>query len=88
MGFHYDESEITLNVCLGKKFSGGSLYFSGLLEDPKTHNENFEYFHTPGKSLLHIGKHRHGANNIESGERVNLIVWFRRCSEEHCSCHH
>ncbi|RYR07781.1 hypothetical protein Ahy_B05g075233 [Arachis hypogaea] len=29
MGFHVDDSEVTLNVCLGKEFSGGELYFQG-----------------------------------------------------------
>ncbi|KAF3594440.1 hypothetical protein DY000_02023606, partial [Brassica cretica] len=28
--FHVDDSEITLNVCLGKQFSGGELYFRGV----------------------------------------------------------
>ena len=28
-GFHVDDSEVTLNVCLGKEFSGGELYFRG-----------------------------------------------------------
>ena len=25
-----DDSEVTLNVCLGKQFSGGELYFRGI----------------------------------------------------------
>ena len=28
--FHVDDSEVTLNVCLGKQFSGGELYFRGV----------------------------------------------------------
>jgi hypothetical protein len=31
LGFHYDESEFTLNVCLGREFTGSRLYFRGLL---------------------------------------------------------
>jgi len=27
--------------------------------------------------ILHLGRHRHGADNIETGERLNLIVWLR-----------
>lgn len=30
VGFHVDDSEVTLNVCLGKQFSGGELYFRGI----------------------------------------------------------
>lgn len=29
-GFHVDDSEVTLNVCLGKQFSGGELFFRGV----------------------------------------------------------
>jgi len=95
LGFHYDESEVTLNVCLGKIFQGGTLYFCGLLEDPKTHKELFEFTHTPGKAIFHIGKHRHGANSIKSGERYNLILWCRSTKERNrlaslagCECGH
>lgn len=56
MDFHYDSSEVTLNVCLGKTFTGGSLYFRGLLKDPSTHNENFEFNHVSGRAILHVGK--------------------------------
>jgi hypothetical protein len=80
LNFHYDEAEVTLNVCLGKEFTGGSLYFRGLLADPSTHDENFEVEHKPGQALLHIGRHRHGANPITSGERYNLIIWCRSSS--------
>lgn len=27
LAFHYDNAEVTLNVCLGKEFEDGSLYF-------------------------------------------------------------
>ncbi|XP_024995623.1 uncharacterized PKHD-type hydroxylase At1g22950-like [Cynara cardunculus var. scolymus] len=27
LGFHVDDSEVTLNVCLGKQFTGGELFF-------------------------------------------------------------
>lgn len=56
--------ELTLNLCLGKEFTGGELYFRGLLEDPSTHDEKFIYNHVPGVSLFHIGKHRHGVYPI------------------------
>ena len=31
-------------------------YFAGLLEDPSTHDENFEFNHIPGTALFHVGK--------------------------------
>jgi len=33
------------------------------------------YEHKKGHAVLHLGRHRHGADNIESGERVNFILW-------------
>ncbi|KAJ9563594.1 hypothetical protein OSB04_008754 [Centaurea solstitialis] len=30
LGFHVDDSEVTLNVCLGKQFTGGELFFRGV----------------------------------------------------------
>lgn len=30
LGFHVDDSEVSLNVCLGKQFNGGELFFRGV----------------------------------------------------------
>lgn len=30
VGFHGDDSEVTLNVCLGEQFTGGELFFHGV----------------------------------------------------------
>lgn len=87
LGFHYDESEFTLNVCLGREFTGSRLYFRGLLLKRETHNEELTIAHERGRGLLHIGKHRHGAEPIESGERFNLILWLR-ASALRRGCHH
>lgn len=35
------------------------------------------YTHSPGRALVHLGRQRHGADDIASGERINLIVWSR-----------
>jgi len=35
LSYHMDESEITLNVCLGKKFTGGGLFFPRYTRDYK-----------------------------------------------------
>lgn len=85
---HVDDADVTLNICLGKQFTGGRLYFQGLKDStiskvPQgTHSyfkDGKEYFidHQIGKGLLHLGKHIHGAQNITSGERINLIVWCK-----------
>ncbi|ESW32484.1 hypothetical protein PHAVU_002G326100 [Phaseolus vulgaris] len=83
LGFHVDDSEVTLNVCLGKQFSGGELFFRGIRCEKHMHTkshpeENFDYFHIPGQAVLHHGRHRHGARATTWGHRVNLILWCKR----------
>lgn len=88
LGFHYDASDFTLNVCLGREWTGSHLYFCGLLEKPETHDENLRVAHERGRALMHIGQHRHGAEPIEQGERFNLIFWFRANAHHHHHHHH
>jgi hypothetical protein len=50
IGFHVDDSEVTLNVCLGKQFSGGELYFRGIrcenhVNSETQHEVCCDYFH-------------------------------------------
>lgn len=82
LGFHVDDSDVTLNLCLGSFFSGGALYFEGRRcaqhrQTGCSDADRFVWEHQPGVALLHAGKHRHGALAIEGGERRNLIVWCR-----------
>ncbi|KAH9322966.1 hypothetical protein KI387_017605, partial [Taxus chinensis] len=39
LGFHVDDSEVTLNVCLGKQFTGGELFFHGVRCDKHVNDE-------------------------------------------------
>ena len=90
LGFHVDSSDVTLNVCLGRQFEGGGLFFRGVRcaahqQGPARPEEEVSYAHTPGIAILHRGKHRHGAHRITRGERHNLILWCRgdpACSSE------
>jgi len=85
LDFHVDDSEVTLNVCLGKQFQNGQLYFGGIRchlhqqTNPQP-AENIYVAHQPGIGLLHVGKHRHAAQKITSGHRLNLILWCRSSS--------
>jgi len=82
---HVDSSDITLNVCLGKKFTGGKLYFHGVKgsgESAKDYpsdssNCKFKMDHLVGSAVLHRGNVVHGADRLLSGERCNLIMWCR-----------
>ncbi|KAK1324917.1 putative PKHD-type hydroxylase [Acorus calamus] len=82
LGFHVDDSEVTLNVCLGKQFTGGELFFRGVRCDRHVNSEyqleeSYDYSHVPGQAVLHRGRHRHGARATTSGHRVNLLMWCR-----------
>ena len=82
LDFHSDDSDVTFNVCLGREFSGGTIYFNGLRcrmcqLTSSSEQEYVEIEHKLGRALLHRGQHRHGANEITSGERYNLILWCR-----------
>ncbi|RAL40219.1 unnamed protein product [Cuscuta campestris] len=82
LGFHVDDSEVTLNVCLGKQFSGGELFFRGVrcekhVNTESRPEESLELKHHPGRAILHRGRHRHGARATTSGQRTNLLLWCR-----------
>jgi hypothetical protein len=90
LDFHVDASDVTLNVCLGKKFSGGELYFRGVRcgvcqQTPPLPAEEFQISHLPGRAILHRGRHRHGAHPLRGGERYNLILW---CNSSHYDGRH
>ncbi|KAJ6881818.1 2-oxoglutarate and iron-dependent oxygenase domain-containing protein CP2-like isoform X1 [Populus alba x Populus x berolinensis] len=82
LGFHVDDSEVTLNVCLGKQFSGGELFFRGTRCDKHVNTgskpeEIFDYSHVPGRAVLHLGRHRHGVRATTAGHRINLLLWCK-----------
>ena len=78
LDMHHDASEVTLNVCLGKEsFSASGLRFCGDFGSSDHRRSRATVEHTIGTAVLHLGRQRHGADEIQSGERVNLIVWAR-----------
>lgn len=70
---HVDSSTITLNLSLGQEFTGGEVFFQDL--------HNSQLYHdlacTPGTAFIHRGNRRHGARQLLSGSRSNLIIWWR-----------
>ena len=82
LGYHVDDSAVTLNLCLGGSFSGSELYFRGLRCDGHRQTgtrrgEAFELEHEVGTAILHAGRHRHGVHPIRRGRRRNLILWMQ-----------
>ena len=75
LDMHHDDSDVTLNVCLGRQFTGATLSFCGGFGATDHRKHLHTYHHRVGRAVLHLGTHRHGADDIASGERYNLIVW-------------
>mmetsp|Transcript_16310 Transcript_16310/g.22870 ORF Transcript_16310/g.22870 Transcript_16310/m.22870 type:complete len:155 (+) Transcript_16310:27-491(+) len=80
---HYDDAEITLNVCLGTEdFKGGDLVFFNGVRGFKSQEESsvkkyLRIKHKIGNAVIHLGSGIHRALHITGGRRVNLIVWCR-----------
>jgi hypothetical protein len=90
LDLHVDDSEVTLNACLGLSFEGADVYFLGERcdahrADPANDTERWQWAPAPGRAILHAGAHRHGVHPLRSGRRVNLIVWAR--SSRHRRAH-
>ena len=75
LDMHTDNSDVTFNVCLGKQFTGSGLTFCGLLGEPGHRRNPVQYAHVIGRCVMHLGAQRHGADQIATGRRMNLIIW-------------
>lgn len=73
--YHFDNSEVTLNVSLNETFDDGDLYFGAMRGEESSFHTG--YSHQLGRGILHRGQQMHGAFPIMEGERYNLIVWLR-----------
>lgn len=75
LDMHTDDADVTFNVCVGHQFSGATLAFCGQVGTPAHRHHTHTYSHQLGRAVMHLGRRRHGADDIVSGQRVNLIVW-------------
>ena len=48
-GLHHDDSDVTLNVCLGKEFTGATLSFCGGFGDSLHRKHTHTYTHQKGR---------------------------------------
>lgn len=77
LDMHTDDSDVTFNVCLGHDFTGATLSFCGNFGAPQHRKLTHTYSHEVGRCVVHLGSRRHGADDIASGQRINLIVWSK-----------
>mmetsp|Transcript_3727 Transcript_3727/g.11211 ORF Transcript_3727/g.11211 Transcript_3727/m.11211 type:complete len:327 (-) Transcript_3727:182-1162(-) len=75
LDMHTDDSDVTFNICLGLDFAGAGLQFCGLMGAPNHRKHTYTYKHVKGRCVCHLGRKRHGADDITTGERLNLILW-------------
>mmetsp|Transcript_109499 Transcript_109499/g.316554 ORF Transcript_109499/g.316554 Transcript_109499/m.316554 type:complete len:577 (-) Transcript_109499:83-1813(-) len=75
LDMHTDDSDVTFNVCLGLDFEGAGIQFCGVMGAADHRKHSYTYKHVRGTCVCHLGRKRHGADDIVSGERLNMILW-------------
>lgn len=70
---HYDSSDVTLNVCLGGKFTGGDLLVYNAAGKLTARIKQ-----RPGRAIVHLGKTLHRAAKLTHGTRTNLVLWCKQ----------
>lgn len=83
---HTDDAEVTLNLCLGREFSGGDLVFRGLRNSASEGSEEAIVRPRPGRAVLHLGQHLHEVTTVTGGQRYALIVWARSSAYRAAAC--
>ena len=63
-------SHTLATVSLALSLSDSHLHLAGSLAALR-----FKYAHSIGRCVVHLGRQRHGADDIDAGTRVNLIMW-------------
>ena len=81
LGFHVDNSEVTLNITIQAATEGAEIYFQGRRcehhrQGPHRDHESLVFSHQLGSMMIHTGAHRHGVLPIVSGHRKSIILWL------------
>ena len=67
---------VTVNLCLGRSCVGAGLVFKGLVGQQDEQVVSLRYEHRPGVALMHLGDQLHYVEPLQSGERINLVLWM------------
>ena len=73
---HTDDSEVTLNVGLGRAFDGGDLVLGGV-RGVEFDEDDCRIRPRPGVAVVHVGRQLHAVDAVTGGERRVLICWCR-----------
>lgn len=74
LDMHTDDSDVTVNACLGDEFEESGLSFCGDAGAADHRHLSFRYTHARGRAVVHLGRRRHGADDIRAGTRQNLVM--------------
>lgn len=83
---HTDDSEVTLNVSLGRSFEGGMLRLRGLRCTADEGTVQADIAPIAGRAVLHLGQHLHEVTAVTAGERYALIMWMRSHAFRAATC--
>jgi hypothetical protein len=83
---HTDDSEVTLNVSLGREFQGGVLRLKGLRSGAGEGQVQADIVPSAGRAVLHLGQHLHEVTAVTAGERFALIMWMRSHAFRAATC--
>jgi hypothetical protein len=83
---HTDDSEVTLNVGLGRQFEGGALRLRGLRCAAGEGRVQSDIMPRAGCAVLHLGQHLHEVTPVTAGERYALIMWMRSQAYRAATC--
>ena len=83
---HTDDSDVTLNVCLGDDFEGGTLRFYGLRGTSQEGKLIGEYEPARGTAVIHAGRHLHEVTKVTNGDRYAYIIWARSWNLRGTTC--
>ena len=83
---HTDDSEVTLNVSLGRSFEGGALRLRALRCAAGEGVVQADITPRAGRAVLHLGQHLHEVTPVTAGERYALIMWMRSHAYRAATC--
>jgi hypothetical protein len=81
LDLHMDDSLYTVNLCLQTTdLEGSEIVFSGSKSNcfsKKYNSKNIFALPKEDFMYIHLGTHFHQTNQLISGERINIVLWYK-----------